>query len=103
MIFIRYLMGTAYLPSPLNRIAYKFFEVILPKPSHKIYLNISPAEAHRRISTNRREKEMFESLSQLRKIGRRALEMAALYDWIIVEAGEPEEAVEKAILSWIDA
>ena len=103
MIFIRYLMGTAYLPAPLNRIAYKFFETVLPKPSYKIYLNVSPREANRRIRENRREKEMFESLSQLRKVGRRALEMAVLYDWIIVDAGMSEDAVETVLLSHVKA
>ena len=96
-------MGTAYLPSPLNRIAYKFFEAILPKPSYKIYLHVNPIEAYRRIRENRREKEMFESLIQLRKIGRRALDMATLYGWIIVDAGMSEDAVETAILSKVKA
>ena len=96
-------MGTAYLPSPLSRIAYKFFEAILPKPSYKIYLHVRPIEAYRRIRENRREKEMFESLSQLRKVGRRALEMAVLYDWIIVDAGMSEDAVETAVLFQVKA
>ncbi|MDI6905400.1 MAG: thymidylate kinase [Candidatus Bathyarchaeia archaeon] len=30
VVFIRYLMGTAYLPSPLHRIAYHFFASVVP-------------------------------------------------------------------------
>src|SRR4030067_2019114 len=30
IIFVRYLMGTAYLPSPLHKLAYLFFSKIVP-------------------------------------------------------------------------
>jgi hypothetical protein len=32
VIFVRYLMGTAYLPKPIYKLGYHFFKTIVPKP-----------------------------------------------------------------------
>ena len=99
VVFVRYLMGTAYLPSPLDRIAYIFFAVLLPKPRHKFYLDVAPERAHRRIEESRNQREMFESLEQLRKIGGRARALAGVAGWTIVDANGPKDEVERQILS----
>ena len=98
VVFVRYLMGTAYLPSPLDRIAYLFFALILPKPRHKLYLDVEPERAHRRILESRDRREMFESLEQLRKVGSKARRLAALHGWSIVDANMDEETVQSMIL-----
>ena len=97
VIFVRYLMGTAYLPPPLHIFAHHFFSTLLPKPRHTFFLNVDPREAHRRIIQNRRKQEMFESLAQLEKINVRALSLARANDWIIIDANRPAEVVEKQI------
>ena len=97
VIFVRYLMGTAYLPSPLDRLTYRFFALTLPRPEYKFYLAVSPEEARRRIVESRRNEEMFESLEQLRKVGVRALSLAMMDGWIIVDANRLEEDVERQI------
>jgi dTMP kinase len=99
VVFVRYLMGTAYLPDPLNRIAYSFFAAILPRPRYKLFLDVDPEEAHRRIVENRSEREMFESLEQLRKVGGRALSLARVFGWTIIDANKPEDEVERQIHS----
>jgi dTMP kinase len=98
VVFVRYLMGTAYLPSPLDRIAYVFFAVLLPKPRHKLYLDVAPERAYRRIQESRDQREMFESLEQLRKVGSKARRLAALHGWSIVDANVKEEDVHSRIL-----
>lgn len=97
VIYVRYLMGTAYLPPPLHIIAHRFFAILLPKPRHTFFLRVNPVEAHRRITVNRHEREMFESLDQLEKINVRALSLAWANGWTIVDANGPEEEVEKQI------
>jgi len=97
VVFVRYLMGTAYLPSPLDRIAYVFFAVLLPKPMHKLYLDVAPERAYRRIMENRDQKEMFESLEQLRKVGSKARRLAMLHGWSIVDGNLKEEDVHSRI------
>lgn len=97
VIFVRYLMGTAYLPPPLHIFAHHFFSTLLPKPRYTFFLKVDPREAHRRITKNRREQEMFESLAQLEKISVRALSLARANDWIIIDANRPEGEVENLI------
>jgi dTMP kinase len=97
VIFVRYLMGTAYLPSPLDRFAYRFFASTLPRPEFKFFLDVEPEEAHRRIVESRSSQEMFESLEQLRKVGVRALSLARIDGWVIIDANKSEEEVESQI------
>lgn len=97
MIFVRYLMGTAYLPSPLHRIAYYFFALIVPTPSLTFFLNISPEEAYERIQKTRTRQEMFENLKGLSRIRQKALELGSIGKWIIIDTNKPIEEVEKEI------
>jgi dTMP kinase len=97
VIYVRYLMGTAYLPPPLHVIAHRFFATLLPRPRHTFFLRVDPREAHRRISQNRHRQEMFESLAQLEKINVRALSLARANGWTMVDANGPEEEVERQI------
>jgi dTMP kinase len=97
VIFVRYLMGTAYLPSPIHRIAYQFFASVVPKSDYMFFLDISPQEADKRIRQTRNETEMFESLEELKKMRRKALTLALMDRWTIIDAGQPISEVEKDI------
>lgn len=97
MIFVRYLMGTAYLPKPLERIAYHFFATIVPTSSFMFFLDVSPAEAHRRVSLRELELEMFESLEELQKIRQKALSLALEDEWIIVNADRAINQIQEDI------
>lgn len=91
-------MGTAYLPSPMHKIAYHFFALWVPKSNFMFFLDVSPQEAYRRISQSRDKREMFESLEELEKIRRKALTLAFLDDWKILDADKPAENVHKEIV-----
>jgi dTMP kinase len=97
VIFVRYLMGTAYLPSPIHRIAYQFFASVVPKSNYMFFLDVSPQEADKRIRQTRNETEMFESLEELKKMRRKALTLALMDRWTIIDAGQPISEVEKDI------
>jgi dTMP kinase len=97
MIFVRYLMGTAYLPSPLHRIGYHFFASIVPTSNLMFFLDVSPEEAYRRIQQTRDRREMFESLEELERIRRKALDLASTDNWTITNANKPVNQVEKEI------
>src|SRR5512138_113301 len=45
VIFVRYLMGTAYLPSPIDQLAYNLFSAVVPKSKAMFFLDINPVEA----------------------------------------------------------
>ncbi|MCX8151325.1 MAG: thymidylate kinase [Candidatus Bathyarchaeota archaeon] len=98
VIFVRYLLGTAYLPSPLYKIAYHFFATIVPKPEKLFFIDVKPEVAYERI-TKRTEAtvEMFEKPKALQKIRRRGLEIATIGKWLIVDGEKPEDDVELTI------
>jgi len=98
IIFVRYLMGTAYLPSPLHRIAYHFFASIIPTSNLMFFLDVSPVEAYRRIRETRRKLEMFESLEELVRIRFKALALALTGEWTIIDGNKPVEDIGKEIL-----
>jgi dTMP kinase len=97
MIFVRYLMGTAYLPSPLNRVAYDFFAAVVPTSEHMFFLDVSPSEAQRRLQETRDKFEMFENIDELERTRLKALSLASADEWTIVDANEPMEQVQDAI------
>ena len=97
LIFVRYLMGTAYLPSPLHRIAYHFFARIVPTSDHMFFLDVQPEEAYRRIRQTRHRQERFENIEELRRVRRRALALALEGRWLIVNAYKSESVVGKKL------
>ncbi len=103
VVYVRYLMGTAYLPPPLGAFAFRFFSTLLPRPKHVFYLDIEPGEAYRRIVRGRSQVEMFESRKQLEKIGSRALALARSSSWTIINGTGTEEDIEERILAKLKA
>jgi len=88
VIFVRYLMGTAYLPSPLDTLAYNFFALVVPKSENMFFLDVYPEEAASRIAKNRRQTEMFESLDALREVRAKALALTRFNRWTIVDSNK---------------
>ena len=97
IIFVRYLMGTAYLPAPMHKIAYHFFALIVPKTETKFFLDVSPKEAAFRIRTSRQKQEMFEDIDDLKKVRAKALSLAYSNDWIIINSNIPATEVSTKI------
>lgn len=97
MIFVRYLMGTAYLPSPLHRIAYHFFASIVPTSNHMFFLDVNPKEAYKRIEQARQRQEMFESQDELKQTRRKALYFASTCNWIIINANKSISDIQTEI------
>jgi dTMP kinase len=89
IIFVRYLMGTAYLPSPLDVFAYNFFSSVVPKSNTMFFLDVSPTEAAARIAKNRKQTEMFESLSALRRVRTKALSLTRFDKWTVIDSNRP--------------
>ena len=98
IIFVRYLLGTAYLPSPMNKVAYHFFATFVPKPETTFFIDIKPEIAYKRLS-KRADKvlEMFEKPEELKKIRRKGLELALLGKWLIIDGEKAVNDVELII------
>ncbi|HTY74524.1 MAG TPA: thymidylate kinase [Candidatus Nanoarchaeia archaeon] len=101
VIFVRYLMGTAYLPSPLHKIAYNFFATVVPKPELMLFLDVSPERAAYRITSTRDKKEMFEEADALRKVRAKALGLVCCGNWTVVDSNKPAADVAATIAKLI--
>ena len=101
LVFVRYLMGTAYLPEPLHRVAYLFFYRLVPRSGHMYFIDVSPEEAHRRLEAGRSRREMFESLKKLRKVRARALSLAARGPWTNIDGDRSWRAVHRELAELI--
>jgi len=97
VVFVRYLMGTAYLPSPLHKVAYHFFASIVPTSNLMFFLDVTPEEAYRRIEQTREKRETFESLEELRRIRHKALFLVSIGKWTIMNANSPVKDIENGI------
>ncbi len=93
IIFVRYLMGTAYLPSPLHTIGYNLFSATLPKSQNMFFLDVNPKEAATRIAINRKETEMFESYTSLRKVRKKVLALTRFDKWVIIDSNKPASKI----------
>jgi len=103
LIFVRYLVGTAYLPGRLANIGYSFFERFVPTSKYMFFLDAPPDILEDRVNI-REEKEMFESLEKLEKIRKKSLRLVKHWN-IIDTSGSIEETyieIEK-ILSLLDS
>ena len=81
-IMVRYLMGTAYLPQRLAKIAYDLFENFVPTSDYMFFLDASPTKLLKRFE-ERDELEMFETLDELVKVRKKALFLAD--GWNIID------------------
>ena len=98
VIFVRYLLGTAYLPSPVDKVAYHFFATIVPKPENLLFIDIKPEVAYRRIMRRAHDvPEMFEKPEALQRIRTKGLELARLGKWQILDGTKPVSEVELEI------
>ncbi len=82
------------MPSPLHRITYHFFALIVPTSHLMFFLDVKPEEAYRRIEHTRKRMEMFESLSELRQTRRKALSLALADNWKIMNPNKSIAEVE---------
>ena len=101
VVFIRYLMGTAYLPSPFHAIMYRFFASIVPKSDLIFFLDVDPEEAYRRLQQARIEHEMFEDLRELERIRSKSLTLASMGKWKVIDANKSPGNAEKEMTNTI--
>lgn len=101
VVFVRYLMGTAYLPAPLHKVAYHFFAFVVPMSEMMFFLDVSPEEAASRITQSRVQREMFEDVDDLSEVRAKALSLAFLGKWIILNSNRPATEVAATIMKII--
>ena len=89
IVFVRYLMGTAYLPRPLHKLGYLFFFRLVPTSGYMMFVDVPPEEALRRIeSRSEGRKEVFESLEKLHEVRENALELVSIGGWKVINGDQ---------------
>jgi len=89
-IFVRYLLGTAYLPARLAPWGYTLFRKTLPFPDIAFFIDIEPEVAIRRIASRGHAPEMFETVEKLRSVRSVAKELVA-DEWVTVDNSQDGE------------
>lgn len=89
-IFVRYLLGTAYLPRRLAPAGYRLFRNLLPFPDLAIFIDIEPAVALERIEARDHKREMFETREKLESVRRVAKSLIA-EEWMVIDNSEDGE------------
>ncbi|WP_424358645.1 thymidylate kinase [Methanocella sp. MCL-LM] len=96
VIFVRYIMASAYLPRPIIRPVYAIVSRLLPTSDEMFFLDVAPEEALRRVKARGEAEEMFETLPHMEKVRGRA--MLITKDWKVVDGNGPPEQVFQRIL-----
>lgn len=89
-IFVRYLLGTAYLPQRLAPVGYRLFRKLLPFPDIAIFIDIEPSVALRRIELRDHRREMFETMERLESV-RKVAKALTTDEWVVVDNSEDGE------------
>jgi dTMP kinase len=90
VIFVRYLLGTAYLPERLAPTGYKLFRKVLPFPDLALFIDIDPEVAKRRISLRGHRHEMFETVEKLSSVRKVAKSLIG-DEWVTIDNSEDGE------------
>jgi len=101
IIYVRYLMGAAYLPDRYIETGYDFFARLLPVPKRLLLIDINPEIAVRRISMRMERTEMFEDMASLGKT-REKMKRLAKGSWHIIDNSVSNDEARAALMGILE-
>jgi dTMP kinase len=101
VVFVRYLMGTAYLPKRLARQGYDVFAKVLPVPDRLLLVDIDPEKALCRIACRDDREEMFENLPSLNKCREKLLMLSD--GWSVLDNNSDETVTRRRLEEQLEA
>ncbi len=101
LVFVRYIMGTAYLPKRIARQGYEIFSKVLPLPERLLLVDIEPENALHRIALREDRQEMFENLPSLVKSREKMLMLSK--GWGILNNDGDEAATRRMLNEQLEA
>ena len=97
LIFSRYTLAVIYLPNVINVIVYKIVSVVLPKSDCMFFLDVTPEESLKRISSRNEETEMFENMDALVKARQKSRKVT--YEWNVISANGSIDEISSQIIA----
>jgi dTMP kinase len=99
LIMVRYLVGTAYLPSKMAKIGYRFFYNFVPTSEYMFFLDAPPEVLINRVE-KRDKKEMFEKLNELVNVREKSLILVK--NWNVIDTSGSIENTTSQIEKILD-
>lgn len=96
LIFSRYILAVMYLPNVVNTVVYKIVAFVLPTSDCMFFLDVTPEESLRRISSRAENTEMFENIDSLRE--NRLKSKKFTYNWHVISGDDSPEVISKQII-----
>ncbi len=101
LVYVRYLMATAYLPEQLMFAGYDFFAKVLPVPERLLLVDVDPLTALKRIVAREHRVEMFEDLDSLKRARSKVLKLARS-PWRVLDNNVPEVEARQTLTSVLE-
>ncbi|GEM_PF-228153 len=101
VVFVRYLMGTAYLPKRFAKQGYDLFAKMLPVPERLLLVDISPENALRRMARREDREEMFENLPSLTRCREKVLMLSE--GWAVLDNNGDEADTRRLLDEQLEA
>jgi dTMP kinase len=101
VIFVRYLLGAAYLPEGLMGTGYHFFKRIIDLPRARLLVDVRPDIALSRIEGRDHQREMFENLQGLEETRRKVL-ILAKDDWEVLDNSGDAARTRTELIALLD-
>ena len=102
VVYVRYLMATAYLPARLAPLGYDFFAKLLPIPKRLLLVDVEPAVAHQRITERQHNREMFEDVGSLDRVRNKVLMLAERGGWKVIDNSRSEDESKRQLLKVLE-
>ncbi len=102
IVFVRYVMGAAYLPKRYAQRGYDVITKLLPLPKRLLLVDVTPETALRRMAMRDDKEEMFENLADLIKVRDKVVMLSS--EWTVLDNNDGEagsrEGLSKILAAW---
>jgi dTMP kinase len=102
IVFVRYVMGAAYLPRRYAQRGYELITKVLPLPERLLLVDVTPETALHRMAMRDDKEEMFENLAALVNVRDKVILLSS--DWTVLDnnGGEARsrERLSQILADW---
>jgi dTMP kinase len=102
VVFVRYVMGAAYLPKRYAKTGYAIITKVLPLPERLLLVDVAPETALHRMALRDDKEEMFENQAALVNVRDKIMSLSS--DWTVLDNNDGEakarERLSEILKKW---